>query len=103
MNAYLKFVKLRKVMTFDMTAQALLDLICLRHAEGVPMKVTDAMKLKDLASPATLHRKLDDLFAFGYIEHKFLKDRRTKFLAPSDKAIAYVAQMNAAMYIATEE
>ena len=58
-------------------------------SNGMPLCVAGAMSLSALASPATLHRRIDDLIAKGYISHKFEDDRRTKFLMPTSKAAAY--------------
>jgi predicted transcriptional regulator len=80
----------------DRVAGALLDEICLCDVE--PLTVTEAMSLVAIASPATIHRKIDELLAAGLIEHKQEGDnRRTKFLVPTMKALDHYARLGAAI------
>lgn len=80
----------------DRVAKALLDEIALCDVE--PLTVTEAMGLAFVASPATIHRKIDELLAAGLIEHKQEGDnRRTKFLVPTVKALAHYARLGAAV------
>ena len=82
----------------DLTAQRLLELITVRDVHGKRMTVTDAMMLNDLASPATLHRKLDDLLDANLIEQKFEgRNRRTKYLVPTKKAIEHFSKLGLAI------
>ncbi len=54
------------------------------------LKVTDAMQLQHIASPATPHRKLSRLIAHGYVQLAFGgKNRLTKFIRPTAKATQY--------------
>ena len=96
---YIHFVNLREKFTvpFDLTAGQLLDLIgaC---ADDEPLTVTACMK-SGIASPATVHRKLTDLIAFGYVEHKTI-DGRTKHLVPTEKASKYFEHLSAAIKVA---
>jgi len=98
---YIHFVNLRDnfVLPFDLTAGLLLDLIgaC---ADDEPLTVTKCMNA-GIASPATTHRKLNDLICFGYIETQFKgKNRRTKYLMPTDKAKDYFEQLSKAIKVA---
>ena len=53
---------------------------------------------KPIASPATLHRKLDELREGGLIEQTFEgKNRRTKYLCPTPQAEKYFSQVGAVM------
>lgn len=80
----------------DRVAVALLDEICLCDAE--PLSVTEAMTLKAVASPATVHRKIDELIAAGLIEHKQEEgNQRTKLLVPTMKALDHYAKLGAAV------
>lgn len=82
----------------DLTAQRLLELITVRDVQGKRMTVTDAMMLNDLASPTTLHRKLDDLLDANLIEQKFEgHNRRTKYLVPTKKAIEHFSKLGLAI------
>ena len=48
------------------------------------------MALNAIASPATIHRKLDQLRELGMIDTVFEgKNRRTKYLVPTQAADAY--------------
>ena len=55
----------------DEVAKQLLNTIALRHADNKPLTVTEAMTMGAIASPATLHRKIDDLREAGLIEQVF--------------------------------
>lgn len=82
----------------DATSRALFELICLHEGMGHPMKVTQAMQQPQIASPATLHRKLDDLLALGLVVHEFEgKNRRTKYLKMSTAGRLYTTLMSQAM------
>lgn len=82
----------------DTTARALFELLCLHDGIGHPMKVTQAMHQPQIASPATLHRKLDELLLLGLITHEFEgKNRRTKYLKMSTAGRLYTTLMSQAM------
>lgn len=106
---YLKFSSLAadihpsKHFPIDFTAERLLDIIgcCYFHE---PLTVTEAMSLQEIGSPATIHRKLEDLLIAGLIVHQYAPDnRRTKYLMLTSKAIAYYALLSEAMVTATME
>lgn len=83
-----------KSVDIDETAKQLLNVIALRHAQGRSLNVTDAMALSSIASPATVHRKLDALRESGLIEQKFEgKNRRTKYLTPTTLADNYFSSI----------
>jgi len=82
----------------DFEARRLLEIIALRESEGNPMTVTDAMALTDIASPATLHRKLDSLLSAGLVEHHFEGiNRRTKYLVPTAIAMNHFDMVGKAL------
>ena len=104
--AYLRFIALanavgnesKELRVIDETAKQLLEMIASRHAQGKPMTVTDAMALTKLASPATIHRKLDALREVGLIQQVFEgENRRTKYLQPTKAANEYFANLGKAM------
>lgn len=71
----------------DLTAKKLLEIIAVSHANGSPLTVTAAMELTGIASPATIHRKLNQLLEADLISQEFEgKNRRTKFLVPTSRA-----------------
>ena len=74
----------------DLDAKKLLETIAVRHSQGKPLTVTEAMAMAHIASPATIHRKLDVLREIGMIETQFEgSNRRTKFLVPTPQAAKY--------------
>ena len=105
-KAYIRFLRIAKAIeilpsskfAIDCKALQLLDEIAIRNYEGISMTVEDAKSFKVIASPATLHRKLDELREAGLIEQIFDgNDRRTKYLVPTKAANAYFAKMSKAM------
>lgn len=89
-NAYLRFLRLLEAAdapSVDLTAQKLLEVFALKHHEGKPSTVTEAMELSAIASPATIHRKITDLLDAELIslEHQGA-NRRTKYIHPTKKA-----------------
>ena len=105
-NLYLRFLltarALNQIKTFkktvNATAMLLLNEIAVKHFEGKTITVTEAMNLTQIASPATIHRKLDELRELGFIEQIFEgTNRRTKFLVPTKFANAYFDKMSEAM------
>ena len=105
-NLYLRFLRITRALSrnkkltidIDATAMLVLNEIAVQHFDGKAMTVTDAMTLRDIASPATIHRKLDELREAGLIEQIFEgSNRRTKFLVPTKLAIAYFDKMSEAM------
>ncbi len=86
------------VKNIDSTALLLLNEIAVQHHEGKNITVTQAMLLSNIASPATVHRKLDELREAGLIEQVFEgKNRRTKYLVPTKEADSYFAKMSKAI------
>ena len=102
-NAYLRFLNLLRGVessllppTLDSTAKALLERIACQHALGQPLTITEAMALSEVASPATIHRKIDDLRIAGLVDTEFQGDnRRTKYLTPTSRARKYCDRVNA--------
>ena len=87
----------------DFTAEKLLDIIGCCHFHE-PLTVTEAMSLQEIGSPATIHRKLDDLLIAGLIWHEQMPDnKRTKYLRLTIKAVGYYALMSEAMVNAVTE
>ena len=82
----------------DETAKQLLNMIAVKHDEGKSMSVSEAMALGSIASPATIHRKLNNLLEFGLIEQTFAaNNRRTKYLAPTKATNNYFETLGEAM------
>jgi len=79
-----------EIPVLDLDAKKLLETIAVRHSQGKPLTVTEAMAMSHIASPATIHRKLDVLREIGMIDTHFEgSNRRTKFLVPTTQAVHY--------------
>ena len=99
MNQYMKFIELAKRVEFqcEPSCISLLEEIALAEHYSNPLTVTAAMALP-LASPATLHRRLDSLREAGYIEQSFKGDnRRTKYLVTTARSKTYFKSMGFAL------
>lgn len=87
----------------DLDAKKLLEVVSVRHDLGKSLTVTEAMALHHIASPATIHRKLDQLRELGMIDTVFEgKNRRTKYLVATEVAHDYFAKLGEAMHKALE-
>ena len=87
-----------EVPPMDLDAKKLLEVIAVRHEHKQPLTVTEAMALSSIASPATIHRKLDQLRDMGMVTSVFDgNNRRTKYLIPTDAAHMYFASVGQAM------
>ena len=82
----------------DLDAKRLLEVISVQHSQGKPLRVSDAMAMTHIASPATIHRKRDVLREIGMIDTYFEgKNRRTKYLCPTPQAEKYFSQVGEVM------
>ena len=91
-------IQKKPVKNIDSTALLLLNEIAVQHHDGKNITVTEAMLLSKIASPATVHRKLDELREAGLIEQVFEgKNRRTKYLVPTKEADSFFAKMSKAI------
>ena len=99
MSLYLKFLSYSSDANLDIdhTAHKLLEIIavCAQHE---PLTVTEAMELTEIASPATVHRKLNQLIAKQLITAVYDgQNRRTKYLVLMPKAISYFHKLSESM------
>jgi DNA-binding MarR family transcriptional regulator len=108
---YLRFLRITRALEankkdmkdVDSTANLLLNEIAIQHLDEKPLTVSQAMKLDAIASPATLHRKIDELREAGLIDLTFEgKNRRTKYLIPTKAAHSYFEKMSDSMLKAIE-
>lgn len=102
MNKYIDFLILKNSFceihkishSVDLTTQQLLEKIVIKHQIQHHMTVGEAMALNRLGSPATLHKKINDLWLAGLIQMNFKENnRRTKLLAPTDITHEYFRLM----------
>ena len=105
-KVYLRYLRIARAIdilkknndSIDSTALQLLNELAVQHFDGKTLTVSQAIALNKIASPATLHRKLDELREAGLIEQVFKgADRRTKYLVPTKAADFYFAKMSEAM------
>ena len=79
----------------DAQSVRLLEMITVAHFEKNPMTVSAAMKLSSIASPASIHRKLEQLRVAELISHEFIEgNRRTKYLAPTPLALKHFEMLS---------
>ncbi len=79
----------------DLVSMRILEIASLRYLDQKPMTVSEVMALDSLASPATLHRKLDGLRdADLLLPFNMSADKRTKFLRPSPKALSHFTKIS---------
>ncbi len=82
----------------DQLAVRLLEEVALAECRELPLTVTQSMRLEQIASPATIHRKLQDLVKAGLVEFRFSeKNRRTKYIHSTNTADKYFAKRSALM------
>ena len=82
----------------QLEAERLLEVIAIRFDQHKPLTVTEAMALGHIASPATLHRKLDQLREMGMIDTFFEgSNRRTKYMVPTATALRYFEKAEKAL------
>ncbi len=110
-SAYLRFLSLAQAVNcewegadIDLLTLHLLEAIAVAHADNAPLTVSQAMGLGAIASPATMHRKLDQLREAGLIEQTFAgKNRRTKYLIPTSSAAKYFERLGNALMLASQQ
>ena len=91
---YLKYISL--VQDFENSHEAfeirpvefnLLMYISVAHYKNKPITISEAMCLRQIASPVSLHNMLDKLRQLDYVGSFFKgKNRKTKYLMPLEKA-----------------
>ena len=96
-HAYMRLLNLMQQdlqLDVDTKAQKLLELIAVAHERGEAMTVNQAMSHQEIASAATLHRKITQLLDAGLIVCTFQgRNRRSKYLVPSAKAQSHFEKM----------
>lgn len=99
-NAYLRFVRLLDALenasdlfSLDATERKLLDLVAINDLDGSPLLVSEAIYLSKIGSPATLHRRLNNLQKLGYIRYGDDIDGRKKYLELTPKSKDYFSTL----------
>ncbi len=103
-NSYIKFLaachelERQESNALDLIGEKLLGYIAVQFANELTLTVTECMRIKSIASPATIHRKITELIKEGWVSVLFEGEkRRTKYLAPSTKAIKYFEKISKLM------
>ena len=104
---YLRFLKLAQSLSQlpGVTALAppeahLLQEVVLRDFEHRAFTVSEALAMKHLGSPATLHKRLLRLHAAGLLDYKKdAKDHRTKYLIATPLAMQHYARIGEVMQL----
>jgi len=82
----------------DDVGKKLLETIAIRSAQGQPLVVTQTMELSDIASPATIHRRIGILLKAGLIQVKQTEqNQKIKFLVPTQMSIDYFDKLGKLM------
>lgn len=82
---------------------ALFVVIAMKHDQGEPMTISETMALEQMASSASLHKRIDDLREAGMI-HAVCKgpNKRNKYLMPSEKGDMYLKFMGQLLHASHE-
>ena len=107
-QAYMRFLRLAKAIegdkitpNLDANERALLEALALSWHAGEPMTVMQAMALKELGSPATMHRRISRLRKLDMIEtQEDPHDTRIKRLVLTATAQEYFAQLGQTLQLA---
>ncbi len=76
----------------------LLETIAIKNAQGHPMVVTETMDLSEIASPATIHRRIEVLKKAGLIQvFQTEKNHKIKYLVPTQASIDYFEKLGKLM------
>ena len=82
----------------DPVCKLILEEIALGEARKQPLKVSDAIELKNIASRSTLHRKLSILIDAGLIKLMTSGlDKRSKLLTITATGLAYFSTLSNAI------
>lgn len=100
-SAYLRFLNLIDVLDrinpgrkLDATEESLLNKIVLSSYQGETVLVGNLISLSELGSQATLHGRLKNLRALGFIEMAADADGRKKHVVPTKMAVKRYEEMS---------
>ena len=101
-SAYLRFLhcidaldRMNPGKSLDATETQLLNYVLLVASKGDQTLVGDLLQLSQLGSQATLHGRIKNLVAMGYVKLTTDKeDGRKKFVEPTKLAMKYEAYMS---------
>ena len=101
-NAYIRFLNVIDALdrmnpgrSLDQTELALLEQVLRSSCDQRPLLVGDLLKLDQLGSQATLHSRVKNLSALGYVKLVTDKqDGRKKFVVPTKLGQKYIQFMS---------
>ena len=104
-DAYIRFLNLLDSLDrinpgkkLDSTEEQLLNYITLANSQGRTLLVGDLISLSELGSQATLHGRIKNLVAMGYVKLGEDKaDGRRKFVIPTAKAAKHYEGLSACL------
>jgi hypothetical protein len=98
-SSYMRFLALCQALdqgynpNLDLVALRLLEDVALAEFRDQPLTVSQAMGLKQIASPATIHRKLQELLKSGLVELRYTEsNRRSKYIRSTKSGTAYFSK-----------
>jgi len=100
MATYLRFARISQLLEgeigfvqLESVEGKLLDFLAVREMEGKLSLVSDAIFLRNIGSQATLHRRLMQLCANGYLRYGSDIDGRKKYLELTPKSRDYYSEL----------
>jgi len=86
----------------DATENELLNVVATQWKKGERLLVSDAIAMRQIGSPATLHARLKQLRDKEMINYVIETDGRKKYIEPTDVALKYFAQISDCMVQASK-
>lgn len=104
MDTYLKYIELVRTnkLILDATNQLILEVFLLNRNERIT--VSDLLAMRDIASQATIHKKLTQLINTNYLEiNADDKDGRVKYISLGKEGIKHFAELSKLILLATKK
>jgi tRNA uridine 5-carbamoylmethylation protein Kti12 len=86
----------------DATENELLNMVASQWKKGERLLVSDAIAMRQIGSPATLHARLKQLREKDMINYVIETDGRKKYIEPTDMALKYFSQISDCMVQASK-
>lgn len=86
----------------DATENELLNMIATQWKKGQRLLVSDAIAMRQIGSPATLHARLKQLRDKDMINYVIETDGRKKYIEPTEVALKYFSQISDCMLQASK-
>ena len=106
-SLYLRFMGLANALQkdagadIDPIALKLLEAITDGYEQGKLLRVSDVLELNELASYATLHKKLEQLKQHNWVEVEYMEgDHRSRYLVPTKVTLKYFDDLGKALLMA---